>query len=181
LGQAIARSRLCAGEYRLGQHTIRATVIGAGCYSTQLSGSTVFYQNVPLPLKNLPVAVFTRQQQENLSEAVRQALPLFDGETPVLALPGLDAPDYGQVKQLALEIVRGVQERPVYICMEQDMAKALGQAICLLQPEKPCICLDGIRPARESYLDIGLPVGPALPVVVKTLALSTPTEIKEPI
>lgn len=180
LGQAIARSRLCAGEYRLGQHTIRATVIGAGCYSTQLSGSTVFYQNVTLPLKNLPVAVFP-QQQESLSDAINQALSLFDGETPVLALPGLASPDYRQVKQLALEIVRGLQERPVYICMEQDMAKALGQAICLLQPEKPCICLDGIRPERESYLDIGLPVGPALPVVVKTLALSSPTEIKEPI
>ena len=50
LGQTIGKSRLCAGEYRLGSETIRATVIGAGCHSAQLSGSTVFYQNYSLPV-----------------------------------------------------------------------------------------------------------------------------------
>jgi hypothetical protein len=55
LGRTIRGSRLCQGDYRLGTETIRATVIGAGCHSTQLSGSTVFFQNVNFPLKNLPV------------------------------------------------------------------------------------------------------------------------------
>ena len=55
LGRAIRESSLCSGEYVLGRETIRATVIGAGCHSTQLSGSTVYYQNVRFPLKNLPV------------------------------------------------------------------------------------------------------------------------------
>ena len=54
LGRAIRESRLCQGEYVLGRETIRATVIGAGCHSAQLSGSTVFCQNVALPLKNVP-------------------------------------------------------------------------------------------------------------------------------
>ena len=43
LGRAIRESRLCGGAYRLGEQTIRATVIGAGCHSTQLSGSTSFW------------------------------------------------------------------------------------------------------------------------------------------
>ena len=59
LGRAIRNSLLCQGEYRLGSHTIRATVIGAGCHSTKLSGSTVFCRGTKLPVKNLPVAVFT--------------------------------------------------------------------------------------------------------------------------
>ena len=33
LGRTIRASRLCQGEYRLGDQTIRATVIGAGCHS----------------------------------------------------------------------------------------------------------------------------------------------------
>ena len=49
LGRAIRNSDLCRGEYVLGQETIRATVIGAGCHSTQLSGSTVYYQNIHFP------------------------------------------------------------------------------------------------------------------------------------
>ena len=64
MGKAIGESALCRGEYRLGSETIRATVIGAGCHSTQLSGSTVFHRNVEFPLKNLQVAALDRQQQE---------------------------------------------------------------------------------------------------------------------
>ena len=33
------------------------------------------------------------------------------------------------------------------------------------------MCLDGVALDEGSYLDIGQPVGPALPVVVKTLVL----------
>ena len=55
LGRAIRESALCKGNYVLGSQTIRATVIGAGCHSTQLSGSTVFCQKVAFPLKNVPV------------------------------------------------------------------------------------------------------------------------------
>ena len=44
LGKAIRESALCKGEYRLGEETIRATVIGAGSHSAMLSGSTVFHR-----------------------------------------------------------------------------------------------------------------------------------------
>src|SRR5699024_7488319 len=63
LGRAIRKSALCAGQYLLGRETIRATVIGAGCHSTQLSGSTVFARNVAFPLQNLPVICLTEQEQ----------------------------------------------------------------------------------------------------------------------
>lgn len=63
LGRAIRRSALCQGDYVLGEETIRATVIGAGCHSTQLSGSTVFARDVAFPLQNLPVLALTDQEQ----------------------------------------------------------------------------------------------------------------------
>ena len=169
LGRAIRKSRLCRGDYRLGRETIRATVIGAGCHSTQLSGSTVFTKNVRLPLKDLPVARITYAEQEgSLSQAIRARTAPFEGAS-ILALPGYASPSYGQVKQLA-EQIAGAVKGPVYLCLEQDMAKALGQAIAArLEPDRPVLCLDRVAPGVDSYLDVGAPLGPALPVVVKTL------------
>lgn len=158
LGQAIRASALCRGQYRLGSQTIRATVIGAGCHSAQLSGSTVFCQNETLPMKNVPVITRTEQRGD------------FDG--PVfLALPGLVSPSYRQVTELARELA---ERWPggINLCLEQDMAKALGQALALrLGKEAKILCIDRIRVSEGSFLDVGAPIGPVFPVVVKTLIL----------
>ena len=154
-----------------GSQTLRATVIGAGCHSTQLSGSTVFCHGVALPLKNLPVVSFDRQQQESpdLPRLIDQRCSVED-TTPVLAFPGMKG-DYGALRQLAQRIASaGV--RPLYVAVEQDMAKALGQRLCLERPGEPVLCLDGLRLDQGSFLDVGKPLGPTFPVVIKTLVLS---------
>ena len=163
LGKAIRESRLCQGEYRLGRQTIRATVIGAGCYSAQLSGSTVFYRDVRFPVKNLPVIPVTEISREE----IRRQCRLFDGDG-VLYLEGVSAPSYRAVAAMAEEIVGAMAGRQVYVAMEQDMAKALGQAMAL-RTEGPVLCIDGVRLRQGDYLDVAAPVGPALPVIVKTL------------
>jgi len=160
LGKAIRESRLCRGEFMLGEETIRATVIGAGCHSAQLSGSTVFCQKVQLPLKNLPVV-------ESAAE-----LATLDGPG-VLAMPGIRSPGYGQVAELAKEAAAAFGDRPVLLALQEDMAKALGQQLALrLGPDARILCIDRVRLKAGDYLDVGAPVGPALPVVVKTLILS---------
>ena len=168
LGQAIRDSRLCQRPYRLGAETIRATVIGAGCHSTQLSGSTVFCQNMTLPIQNRPVVTIGK---ENLTpDKIRQALAGQD-TLSVLALPELDMPNYAAVKALAATIAQTMPS-PILVVMEQDMAKALGQAIALCRPAGDSIlCIDRVRLKNGDYLDVGNPIGPALPVVVKTLIL----------
>ena len=174
LGQAIRNSLLCQGEYMLGEETIRATVIGAGCHSAQLSGSTVYFRNVELPMKNLPVAVFTRQEQEapELPKLIAQRIREKDADPVVLAMPGFGEGSYEKIGSLAEKIAAGAGDRGVYVCLEADMAKALGQKLCLgLPPQTPCLCIDRVRLHQDSFLDIGSPVGPALPVVVKTLVL----------
>ena len=173
LGRAIRKSRLCQGEYCLGTHTIRATVIGAGCHSTKLSGSTVFCRGTKLPVKNLPVAVFTAREQDipELPGLIRQRLARYDGKRVALAFPGYPGAEYSQVTALAERISQAV-EGELFVCLENDMAKALGQRLSLLRPERPCVCLDRLRLTQGSFLDIGNPVGPAVPVVIKTLVLS---------
>ncbi len=157
LGQAIRKSRLCADAYILGSETIRATVIGAGCHSAQLSGSTVFHQNISFPLKNVPVV---------------EGLDPQGQEGPVvLALPEIPSPAYQQIVTLAEEILQTGKE-PFFLCLEQDMAKALGQALAVRLPNNARIlCIDRVKAGPGSYLDIGAPVEGALPVVVKTLVL----------
>ena len=160
LGKAIRGSRLCRGEYVLGEETIRATVIGAGCHSAQLSGSTVFCQNVRLPLKNLPIV-------ESGAE-----LAALDG-LGVLALPGIRSPGYEQVADLAGKVLADFGKRPVILALQEDMAKALGQQVALrLGSDAQILCIDRVKLKAGDYLDVGMPVGPALPVVVKTLILS---------
>ena len=164
LGRAIRESRLCSGDYVLGTETIRATVIGAGCHSAQLSGSTVFCQNVQLPLKNLPVV-----HVDDLAEWDRSAGQ--EEEPAVLAWPGITSASYGQIREAARTIATGNRE-PLLICLEQDMAKALGQALALELPkDAPILCIDRVRLPEGSYLDIGNPTMDAFPVVVKTLVL----------
>ena len=175
LGQCIRKSRLCRKEYRLGSETIRATVIGAGCHSAQLSGSTIFYKGVPFPLKNCPVVCISEREQdlpkEELARTIRKKLAQQDTES-ILALPGYSAPNYPRVKELAEAVAEGMGKQRVMVALEQDMAKALGQAIALqLPPDTPCLCIDKVRLRSGSFLDVGAPVGPALPVVVKTLVL----------
>ena len=176
LGQAIRKSALCRGEYRLGSETIRATVIGAGCHSAQLSGSTVFLQNAPLPMKNLAVAAIDSREQslpkEELADLIARRLGALE-QWGVLALPGWNAPDYSRVTALADAIAMAVGQHPCYIALEEDMAKALGHALALRLPvDSPCLCIDRVRIPPESYLDVGTPVGSAISVVVKTLILS---------
>lgn len=172
LGQKIRKSRLCEGQYRLGAETIRATVIGAGCHSAQLSGSTVFYQNIALPIKNLPVVALSQEEQASpqVEETIRQKLAAQDAVS-ALALPGFAAPSYAQIKALAKSLAR-TMPNPAILAVERDMAKALGQAISLeLPPDRGCLCIDRVRLRPGDYLDVGNPIGPALPVVVKTLIL----------
>ena len=172
LGQAIRRSALCRGEYRLGQETIRATVIGAGCHSAQLSGSTVFCRDVALPFQNLPVVTLSEQEQEyeNLASLIRDKLRGQDTEA-VLALPGFSKPDYSCIKALAAKIAEGMASQRILVAVQSDMAKALGQAMALTTP-RPILCIDRVKLSEGDYLDVGQPVGAAFPVVVKTLILT---------
>ena len=189
LGRAIAASPAFrrAGIVR-GAETIRATVVGAGSHSTQVSGSTIFYRNVEFPLKNLPVLRLTEDEERSgdaLASALRDKAGWFadqGGMTQIaLSLRGEPNPAYGRIRDLARGIQSGMEpllERGMFpvIAVERDMAKVLGQTLWpMLGAEGALLCLDGISAGSGDYLDIGAPVagGAVLPVVVKTLAFQS--------
>lgn len=184
LAQAVRKSSLCSGDYQCGRETIRATVIGAGSHTTELSGSTIFYTGVDFPLKNLPVACLEPQEAalgpEALARCIRDKLGLYcpHGETAVLGLQGRAVPKFSELCRLADGLALGMgtamqQENPLIVALEADMGKALGQALHMLLPGRSLLCLDGLRLQENSYLDIGCPLvgGQVLPVVIKTLAI----------
>ena len=184
LGRAIYQSPLCQGRFLRAKETIRATVIGAGSHATELSGSTIFYDRVHFPLKNLPVAALSEEEEAleppALAEKIRTKTALFspEGTPTVLALHGLKNPRFSELCKLADGVALGLRDcaetgNPLVIAVRADMGKALGQAVGMLLPEAPLVCLDSVALPEGSYLDIGAPVagGQVLPVVVKTLAL----------
>ena len=163
LGRAIRKSRLCAKQYRVAPDGIRATVIGAGCYAMQLSGSTVYCRDARLPVKNLPVAQVEPVTAEALTHLQQQQEGQF-----ALALGGMENRSYRELTDLADTLAAGLSG-DITVCMEGDFAKALGNALALRLPRRQILCIDRVKVGQGDYLDIGNPVGPALPVVVKTL------------
>ena len=181
LGRAIRKSALYArgNHIPLGE-TIRATVMGAGLHTTELSGSTIFYRNMEFPLKNLPVARLSREEealpQEELVSKIRESLDrMAAGDSPcVLSMEGLRNPKFSELCKLADTVALSMEGRSsLFLSLERDMGKALGQAVHSLLPDKPILCLDGLRLPENAYLDVGSPIagGSVLPVVVKTLVL----------
>ena len=184
LGRAIRDSAAFRSvRLRRGTETIRATVVGAGSHSTDLSGSTIFYREVTFPLKNLPILKLTEAEEqgdaEALAAAIREKVRWFADEGGLsqiaLALRGTKNPEYRRVRELAEGICKGLEGLraqgffPV-VAVESDMAKVLGQALAQLLPG-PLLCLDGVGVDNGDYIDIGAPVahGAVLPVVIKTL------------
>ena len=124
-----------------------------------------------LPVKNRPVVTLHLQElsPEQWASQIREKCQGQD-TIPVLHIQGLSSPDYPCVKALAAAIAKGM-EAPILVSTGTDMAKALGQAIALERPEDGVLCIDGVVLCQGDYLDVGNPVGPAFPVVVKTLVL----------
>ncbi|NCB91996.1 MAG: ethanolamine ammonia-lyase [Clostridia bacterium] len=181
LGQAIASStHLIQGnikpDFPMWKHeTIRATVIGAGNYSIEVSGSTVDYKGRKLPIKNIPVIRIRLEGSEDMayiSEEIRKKkrwLPDPSGNFAV-AMSGMRNPSFGDIENLA-DILSGYAKLQAVI-IENDMGKAVGQALKRrMGREDAPICVDEIRCQDGDYIDIGNPLGQgyALPVVVKTL------------
>lgn len=179
LARSIRASRLTEGNYRVCPDAIRATVIGAGCHATTVSGSTVYYQNISFPLRQLPAACLTQQESASDPKALARAITRQRetvGSPAAICLDLPEAPDFDAICRLADGIAIAADDDPIVTVSHADCAKALGQAlVCRLGQERSILCLDALDLRRGSYLDVGSPVsgGNALPVIIKTLIFST--------
>ncbi len=183
LGQAVrAHPAFRRQKILQGNETVRATVIGAGSYSVQISGSTIACDDITFPIKSLPVYPVTYTGSGDLPFLVprleEQARLSSEADIPggALFLEGPKCPGFREIERLAdiLADYAGSRRdgKPFeVILVEHDFAKALGQAIRRRLRETPVLCLDGIRCRTGDYIDIGAPLGGGIcvPVVVKTL------------
>ncbi len=186
LGRSIRKSLLYeSGLCAAGSETIRATVVGAGTYTTSISGSTISYASEILPIKNIPALKLTDEEQKRcfagdsafLTEKMSWFMRESDCGCFALAMGGTANPEYREIKTLAQCLGKSFNSAlsgntPALVVIEQDMAKALGLFLeAELTDEHRLVCIDGIKVAQGDYVDIGRSVmgGLVIPVVVKTL------------
>lgn len=186
LGRSIRNSLLYgSGLCAAGNETIRATVVGAGTYTTSISGSTITYASEILPVKNIPALKLTAEEQGRcfdgdsafLAEKIRWFIRESSCECFALAMSGRANPEYREIKTLARCLGESFnstlkEDVPALVVIEQDMAKALGLFLeAELDSSHRLVCIDGIKIEQGDYVDIGKGVmgGLVIPVVVKTL------------
>ncbi|MPM11200.1 hypothetical protein SDC9_57539 [bioreactor metagenome] len=186
LAEAIRQSKFYT-RYKICQsrETIRATVVGAGSYTTSVSGSTIFYSEALFPQRNLPALKLTAEEQasclegqgEALEDKLRWFMGQIDGERMLIALPGLKNPGYEELKNMAAAIGAAAEKAlpkgaPLFLAVETDMAKALGQTVfTAMGRRRPVAAIDAVHIEQNDYIDLGKPLldGLVIPVVVKTL------------
>src|SRR5438034_140989 len=167
---------------------IRATVIGASQYTTQVSGSTIYVAPLEaLPLRNVPVIApaFALDHDEIDSAAVAaeikallKRLDLSEAGTPVAVFvpwrgsatfQRLDAFCQGLTDGLAAILVDG---HPLVLAGDGDVGGLMGIHLCEeMQLDNAIVSVDGLELKEFDYIDIGtmLPNSGAVPVVIKSL------------
>lgn len=170
---------------KYGAETIRATVVGAGNHTTDISGSTIHYDMGQLPIKNIPIIHLSQEEEDTegpirqkaISERLNWLSEQSDTHIVALGLHGRKSYGFDAIENLAKDIVAGMQSMsdkglPLIVLIENDFAKSLG--LCMrgfLDSTKPVICIDSVSVDNGDYIDIGVPIagGQVVPVVIKTL------------
>ncbi|MFC3886108.1 ethanolamine ammonia-lyase reactivating factor EutA [Bacillus songklensis] len=176
----------------LAEQTSRATVIGAGMQSTEISGSTIHIHDGFLPIRNVPVVNWNPDEKilndesllmSSIGQRLATGKELFIGHDRIpfaVSIRGFTYCSYEALKRIAASLYKEYTQlfpkasALVVIC-EGDMAKALGQLLTMYSNGAlNIVCVDQIQVEHGDYIDIGEPIHTStmVPVVVKTLAFS---------
>ncbi len=172
------------------EHRIRATVIGAGQSTLEVSGSTTFLTSgLDYPLRNLPVVnphvPPGSTRSSDISKAVEDALRRFDlreGTDPViLAFINAVRPSYQNLTEFAIGVVEGLPNtvangKPILMCFDSDIGNSVGNVMMReTEIESKILSIDEIALHEGDFVDIGEPIieGVVVPVVVKTLVFES--------
>jgi ethanolamine utilization protein EutA len=167
---------------------IRATVIGASQYTTQVSGSTIFVSPLEvLPLRNVPViapalpldgeTIDSDAITSSIQTAIKR-MELDDAETPVaIFVPWRGSATYQRLHAFCLGVAAGVtaklaHRQPLVLAGDGDVGGLIGIHFREeMRLANPIVSIDGLELHDFDYIDIGtmLESSGAVPVVIKSL------------
>jgi ethanolamine utilization protein EutA len=163
---------------------IRATVIGAAQYTTQVSGSTIFVSPLEtLPLRNIPVIApkFAFAEEIDAKEVATlirtSAAQLELGDTFAVFVPWRGSATFARLDAFCRGVVDGVAgtpaaNPPIVLAGDGDVGGLIGVHLREeLKVANPVVSIDGLELADFDYIDIGalLENSGAVPVVIKSL------------
>ena len=172
------------------ENKIRATVIGAGSYTLQVSGSTCFLDDDSLsfPLQNIPVIevdidrnLLTEHYVKEMIEKALSRYDLLEGDQLVAFYfedPVRSA--YQKLKTFAhgieMALPKSVQKKlPIILIFKRDIGNSIGNVIRReTQIKDNLASIDEIEVKDGDWIDIGAPLvnGQVVPVTVKSLVFS---------
>jgi ethanolamine utilization protein EutA len=163
---------------------IRATVIGASQYTTQVSGSTIYVspQSV-LPLRNVPVIApdfeFETIDPEKVAKAIHVPLAVFAaGDLPVaIFVPWRGPATFARLEAFCRGVVEGMSKilakgHPLVLAGDGDVGGLIGIHFHQeLNLPHAVVSIDSLDLREFDYIDIGaiLDLSGAVPVVIKSL------------
>jgi ethanolamine utilization protein EutA len=167
---------------------IRATVIGASQYTTQVSGGTIYVSPLhTLPLRNVPVIApdmgLAGDMIESgpVSRAIRDALERLDlagARSPVAVFaPWRGSATFSRLDAFCRGVADGLADiltagHPIVLAGDGDTGGLIGIHFHEeLQLAHPVVSIDSLELREFDYIDIGgmLEYSGAVPVVIKSL------------
>jgi ethanolamine utilization protein EutA len=171
---------------------IRATVVGASQYTTQVSGSTIYVAPMEtLPLRNVPVIAPTFPLDAETIEpavvasaikGVLKRLDLGAGNTPVaIFVPWRGSATFQRLHDFCQGAVEGLADilakgHPLVLAGDGDVGGLIGIHLHEeMRIDNAVVSIDGLELKDFDYIDIGtmLPSSGAVPVVIKSLIFPT--------
>jgi ethanolamine utilization protein EutA len=171
---------------------IRATVVGASQYTTQVSGSTIFVSPMEaLPVRNVPVIAPSLPidgdtiDSAAVSAAIKGVLRRLDlgrGDTAVAVfVPWTGSATFQRLDDFCKGAVDGLADvlkkgHPIVLAGDGDVGGLLGIHLREeMKIDNAIISVDGLELKDFDYIDIGnmLPTSGAVPVVIKSLIFPT--------
>lgn len=185
LAKKIEKSNFYKSEHcKKAENSIRATVIGAGNFSFEISGSTISHFGCKLPIRNIPcikINVRNSKDIKNCTDKLSDKISKFDlNKTVAVAFEGYNTITFDDMIKLSKNIAKECNDLikrnlPIIVLIDKDIGKAVG--ICLrkvLPKDYPLLAIDCVSADDGDYLDIGESVGggKAVPVAIKKLVFA---------
>lgn len=176
-------------EYKVPPNPIRATVMGAGMFTMQVTGSTISIDESSLPLRNVRIVrpfvvdgplIDDDKFLEQLNRTFSMNEVDWSRSPLAIEVPQMKKLDFKSLKALANKLSSAYKafsgSSPFILVCEQDCAMAMGLLLKDKLRDGRLIVIDGISTEEGDFIDIGQPLSGddhgatnTLPVVVKTL------------